>query len=147
MQAYARKRPLCEILFQQEASWQEHCMKWQWSETSACFWQLTPNGTSECLGLTAAGKCTLFFRAAVLLSRSEGERLEHLLNFLWIHGQGLVCSAERVWAWAGLCSYLPTTPAGFSSPLQPLLTCSPREVPPVAPAHAAGQVIVSESAV
>lgn len=142
-----QERPLCEILLQQEASWQEHWMQWQRSETLSCFWQLSPNGTSECLGLTAAGKCTLFFRAAVLLSRSEGERLEHLLNFLWIHGQGLVCSAQRVWAWAGLCSCLSTTPAGFSSPPQPLLPCSPGEVPPAAPAHTAGQVTVSESAV
>lgn len=83
------------------------------------------NGTSECPGLTAAGKCTLFFRARVLSSRSEGERIDHLLKFAmnsWL-GLGLKPKAFPSMGSASAPAFQPSLQAEAASPHLHSLSC------------------------
>lgn len=123
MQAYARKKAVVWVSPPAGSQLVLHAVA-VFRDISALLAPLT-NSTSECLDLTADGKCTLFFRARVLSSRSEGERLDHLLKFAlnsWL-GLGL-----KPWAFlsvgsASAAAFQPSLQADPAFPYLHSLSC------------------------
>lgn len=123
MQAYARKKAVVWVSPPAGSQLVLHAVA-VFRDISALLAPLT-NSTSECLDLTADGKCTLFFRARVLSSRSEGERLDHLLKFALNSWRGL---GLKPWAFlsvgsASAAAFQPSLQADLAFPYLHSLSC------------------------